>query len=172
MSDMACPSTAAWGTACGMKITTTADATCDTVLAEMKARVAGQYDKWYDPHNNGTYTTQSYGGTFSTSRRTGDNKYTDKQIFTLTPLAEKCKIEACSRSQVFSIFDMATNYCDLKMLYCGMADGCKPVVHDFTVGQEATSKFAQSSVDLSACLKVNKKGALLERYLLEMVKQA
>jgi hypothetical protein len=51
-------------------------------------------------HNNGTYTVQSYGGTFSTSRVTGNGEYTDKQIFTLTTSGSSCLIEACSRSQV------------------------------------------------------------------------
>jgi len=154
-NDMLCPSTAApLGVACGMQITTTAATSCSNVLAEMKARVNGQYGGWHDPHNNGTYSVQSFGGTFSASRLTGDGKYTDKMIFTLIDESSSCKIEACSRSQVFSIMDYGTNYCDLKMLYCGTADGCKPVMHDFTVSEETTEKFSQSSVDLSACLQV------------------
>eukprot|EP00966_Prymnesium_polylepis_P314021 7256536-Prymnesium_polylepis.1 len=104
------------------------------VLAEMKARVAGQYGAWHDPHNNGTYSVQSYGGTFSTSRLTGDGKYTDKQIFTLTTSGDSCVIEACSRSQVTSYLDYGTNYCDVKVLVCGSADGCaarasRPAAH-------------------------------------------
>ena len=150
---MSCPSTSAWP-ACGMKVTTTASASCASVLAEMKARIAGQYGAWHDPHNNGTYTVENYGGTFSTSRVTGDGKYTDKQIFTLTDKSDSCQIEACSRSQVTSVLDMGTNYCDLKMLYCGSKDGCKPVKSDFTVGAETTEKFSQASVDLGSCLKV------------------
>merc|ERR1712195_199059 len=153
-ADMTCPSTSAV-IACGMKVTTTASASCADVLAEMKARIAGQYGAWHDPHNNGTYKVESYGGTFSTSRLTGDGKYTDKQIFTLTDQSGSCLIEACSRSQVNSLFDKGTNYCDLKMLFCGSKDGCKPVKHDFSVGQETTSKFAQASVDMGACLKVS-----------------
>lgn len=153
-ASMSCPSTAAWGPACGMKVTTTASASCADVQAEIKARIDGQYGKWHDPHNNGTYKMESYGGTFSTSRLTGDGKYTDKQIFTLTDKSGSCEIEACSRSQVTSILDMGTNYCDLKMLYCGSKDGCKPVITDFTVGDETTEKFSQASVDMSACLKV------------------
>merc|ERR1712195_397584 len=98
------------------------------------------------------------GGSYSASRRTGDGKYTDKMIFTLTPTAgassSSCKLEACSRSQVFSLLDMGTNYCALKMLYCGSADGCKPVESDFSVSTEITEKFSQSSIDLGACLQV------------------
>ena len=168
------------------------------VEAEIKARVAGQYSAWHDPHNNGTYSLQNYGGTISTSRLTGDGKYTDKQIFTLTDSGSSCMIEACSRSQVSqgrqagterrasvssaracgatqarrvlrrgrgptgssfvsqvtSILDMGTNYCDLKMLLCGSKDGCKPVTNDYTTGPETTEKFSSASVDMSACLKV------------------
>merc|ERR1711865_872093 len=153
-ADMTCPSTSA-AIACGMKVTTTASASCADVLGEMKARIAGQYGAWHDPHNNGTYSVESYGGTFSTSRLTGDGKYTDKQIFTLTDQSGSCLIEACSRSQVFSIGDAGTNYCDVKMLFCGSKDGCKPVKNDFTVGKETTSKFAQASVDMGSCLKVS-----------------
>ena len=124
VNGMTCPSTAAWGPACGMRITTTAsetcfvlnipcrpscplslstfplDGRCDKVLSEMKARVHGQPFIWHDPHNNGTYTEQNYGGTFSTSRLTGNKLYTDKQIFTLAATTSGCMIEACSRSQV------------------------------------------------------------------------
>ena len=49
---------------------------------------------------------------------------------------------------------MGTNYCALKMLFCGSKDGCKPVVHDFTVASELTESFQQSNVDLRGCLKV------------------
>lgn len=154
-SDMLCPPTAATlGIACGMRITTTAAASCSTVLSEMRARVNGQYGSWHDAHNNGTYSTQSFGGTFSASRTTANGQYTDKMIFTLTGTENTCQIEACSRSQVFSLSDFGTNYCNLKMLYCGTAEGCKPVAHDFTVGAETTQKFTQSTVDLSACLQV------------------
>merc|ERR1712216_36294 len=153
-ASMGCPSTAAWGPACGMKLSATASASCDAVLEEMKARVAGQYSAWHDPHNNGTYKVEAYGGDFSTSRLTGDGKYTDKQIFSLSGSGDSCKVEACSRSQVTSVLDMGTNYCDLKMLLCGTADGCKPVKHDFSLSAETTEKFSQASVDMSACLKV------------------
>ena len=185
--DGVCPSTpVSFGVACGMRISTVAAASCDDVLAEINARINGQGSVWHDPHNNGTYTKcvnpietlptltffvisrgptpclycrrQSYGGSYSASRRTGDGKYTDKMIFTLTPTAgassSSCKLEACSRSQVFSLLDMGTNYCNLKMLFCGSKDGCKPVAHDFTVAPELTESFQQSNVDLSACLKV------------------
>ena len=33
-------------------------------------------------------------------------------------------------------------------LYCGSADGCKPVSSDFVVGAEQTEKFAMASIEL------------------------
>ncbi|EOD13826.1 hypothetical protein EMIHUDRAFT_437026 [Emiliania huxleyi CCMP1516] len=160
--DLACPDTSApFGLACGMKVVATAKASCSDVLEEMHARVDGQADgSWHDPHNRGTYAVQKYGGSFSTSRLTGDGKFTDKQLFTLTRTGSgSCQIQACSRSQVPSGLDAGTNYCNLKMLFCGSHDCaggrcCKPLKHDFTTAGEQTEKFMQSSVDLGACLKV------------------
>lgn len=34
------------------------DGSCESVKEEMLARVQGQYKKWHDPHNNGTYTSK------------------------------------------------------------------------------------------------------------------
>jgi len=182
--DLVCPDTSApFGLACGMKVVATAKASCSDVLEEMHARVDGQADgSWHDPHNRGTYAVQKYGGSFSTSRLTGDGKFTDKQLFTLTPTGSgSCQIQACSRSQVPRLrapmipprrrardrrpplqvpsgLDAGTNYCNLKMLFCGSHDCaggrcCKPLKHDFTTAGEQTEKFMQSSVDLGACLK-------------------
>mmetsp|Transcript_5215 Transcript_5215/g.10606 ORF Transcript_5215/g.10606 Transcript_5215/m.10606 type:complete len:171 (+) Transcript_5215:106-618(+) len=151
---MVCPGSPAALFHCGMRITATASASCATVEAEAKARVAGQFAKWHDPHNNGTYTAASLGGAMSFSRLTGDKKYTDKMIFTLTPQGNGCLIQACSESQVTSMLDFGTNYCNLRMLYCGTADGCHPVLSDFTTSDEHTQKMSQASVDMSKCLKV------------------
>lgn len=139
-----------------MRVATLAATSCSNVKAEMQARVGGQLlNTWHDPHNNGTYTLQSYGGDFSASRRTGDRMFTDKMIFTLTAVGRSCRIDACSRSQVTSVFDGGTNYCNLKMLYCGSADGCAPVLHDFKISEgERTQKFSSSSVSMNACLRV------------------
>jgi len=76
-------------------------------------------------------------------------------VFTLTDVKDDaCQIEACSESQVFSIFDMGTNYCNLKMLCCGSKDGCKPVLHDFDTRHEGTIRSSMASVDLQKCLVV------------------
>merc|ERR1719174_305227 len=130
----------------GMEVVATAAASCSYVEDEMKARINGQFDKWHDPHHNGT---------LSAHRRTGDDKYTDKMVFTLTDTGvQACKIEACSESQVFSIGDAGTNYCNLRMLYCGLKDGCKPVLHDIASDEEYLKRMAEASVNLKACLAV------------------
>ena len=154
--DGTCPGSSAYLHA-GMKVTTTAAVACQYVSAEVAARVNGQYSAWHDPHNNGTYTFDfDIGpGDIKLSRVTGDKKYTDKIIITLVDDGDAaCKLEACSESQVSSLLDFGTNYCNLKMLYCGSGDGCKPVMNDFSVGAEKTEAIGQASVDMSACLKV------------------
>merc|ERR1712183_482945 len=135
-----------------MKITATAAASCDVVKAEMAARIAGE-NGWYDQHNRGTNTAESYGGDLSANRKTGDGKYTDKMIFDLTADGDNCKIEGCSESQVTSYADMGTNYCELKLLYCGTAEGCKVAKSDFTNSGEKTEARAGASTGMSNCLK-------------------
>merc|ERR1719382_1034234 len=53
-----CPGSAAFVHAsCSVEATTSAS--CTDVVAEIQARVAGQYAAWHDPHNNGTYAIKS-----------------------------------------------------------------------------------------------------------------
>jgi len=91
---------------------------------------------WVDPHNGGTYTiTESEFPNLSGQRVTGDGKYTDKFDFFFTegePDYPMCIAIACSESQVFSISDYSTNYCNLHSLYCNSADGCPTVGADLT----------------------------------------
>lgn len=100
---------------------------CDVVRQEIVTRVNQQGSTWIDPHNNGTYTILSEtSNRIQLSRITGDQKYTDVMVlaFLDTPISG-CMVEACSESQVFSIIDFSTNYCNLHCLYC--ADyGCRP----------------------------------------------
>uniref|UniRef100_A0A7S1MK11 Uncharacterized protein n=1 Tax=Alexandrium catenella TaxID=2925 RepID=A0A7S1MK11_ALECA len=138
--------------------TTVSKATCKAVKDEMLARVNGQTSTaWHDPHNNGHYALLSQdGGRLDFSRKTGNGQYTDKLTFTFEDEADGCKVSGCSESQVFSIADFSTNYCNLRMLYCGASDGCHPVTKDgqsFSVKEtEVTSSFGASH-DPSACLK-------------------
>ena len=152
-ASMACPSTPA-SQAAGMRVTTTAYASCDEVRAELAARVEGQGSTWHDPHNAGTYTKKwASDDGFSTSRLTGDgSNYIDHQVFTLATDGDSCKIMACSRSQSSSYGDYSTNYCNLRMLYCGSAAGCKPVLYDFATGPEQTEPFEGATVEPDECL--------------------
>mmetsp|Transcript_10909 Transcript_10909/g.16631 ORF Transcript_10909/g.16631 Transcript_10909/m.16631 type:complete len:162 (-) Transcript_10909:130-615(-) len=102
------------------------DNSCSDVQNEILARINGQYSSWHDPHNNGTYTLQSQTDQqFEMSRLTGDEKYTDKIIFTFEDSGSGCSVGACSESQVFSIGDFSTNYCNMHDLYCS-DEGCHP----------------------------------------------
>ena len=99
---------------------------CDTVRQEILSRVNQQGITWIDPHN-GTYTLVSEtSNRLQLSRLTGDRKYTDVMVLALldTPIGG-CIVEACSESQVFSIVDFSTNYCNLHCLYCSDY-GCRP----------------------------------------------
>uniref|UniRef100_A0A7S1MJZ3 Uncharacterized protein n=1 Tax=Alexandrium catenella TaxID=2925 RepID=A0A7S1MJZ3_ALECA len=153
-----CPGSGSYIHAKSETTVTVGKATCKAVQDEMLARVNGQESKaWHDPHNNGHYTLLSQGGSqLEFSRKTGNGQYTDKLTFTFEDEADGCKVSGCSESQVFSIADFSTNYCNLRMLYCGASDGCHPVTKDgqsFSVKEtEVTSSFGASH-DPSACLK-------------------
>ena len=82
----------------------------------------------------------------------GNKKYTDKLTFTFTAQGGGCEISGCSESQVTSIADFSTNYCNLRMLYCGSADGCKPVLHDFATTETEVKTSTGATHDLSKCL--------------------
>lgn len=135
-------------------------ASCDDVATEVEARVAGQWATWHDPHNNGTYTllqAETLGPTkmLKLKRLTGNKLYTDKMVLTMQPSsAGGCELAGCSESQVFSVEDFSTNYCNLRMLYCGSADGCHPVLHDFQVQEDAVHTSIGAGRDRSACLRV------------------
>jgi len=134
-------------------VTVLAQTTCEIVMWEMKERVAGQFGAWHDPHNNGTYTL--LGGDASTlkfSRVTGNKKYTDKMTFSFDEDGSTCVVRGCSQSQVTSIADFSTNYCNLRMLYCGSKEGCKPVKEDFDIRETEVRPSAGAGKDPSVCL--------------------
>merc|ERR1711937_816695 len=43
------------------------------------------------------------------------------------------------------------NYCDIRNLYCGSADGCKTVAHDFTSNEETVTA-SSGQHDFSQCI--------------------
>lgn len=105
---------------------------CDSVLAEINARIAGK-DGWTDPHNGGVYSVNNQTSSFLSGQRvTGDGKYTDLFDFSFTSSSGGCTVEACSESQVNSVLDFSTNYCNLHDLYCSAASGCPTVGADLT----------------------------------------
>merc|ERR1712127_152700 len=74
--------------------------------------------------------------------------------FVLTSVDGSCKVEVCSESQVFSILDMSTNYCEQKLLYCGSDEGCNVANHDFTHSENEKKTMAGASTNFGDCLKV------------------
>lgn len=103
--------------------------TCDEVMKEIIARVNSK--SWVDPHNGGTYNlTTTTGSSIVGERLTGDKKYVDKFDFTFSMSGESCVVQACSESQVNSVVDYSTNYCNLHDLYCSSVDGCPTVGKD------------------------------------------
>jgi hypothetical protein len=134
-SSSSCPgSPAAIHAKCEMTVTFPLN-NCQEIKAEILGRIAGKR-KWTDPHNGGTYTLLSSNTTAGTntlqgSRRTANEKYTD--LFQLNFVSSSttennCIVKACSESQVTSVLDYSTNYCNLHSLYCNAnSDGC-PIV--------------------------------------------
>lgn len=128
LATAACPdSPASVHAKCKMKIVFNATP-CDMVKSEIISRISGEM-QWVDPHNGGTYNLSSNEeAKLKGSRRTGDNKYTDLFEMEFTDEGANCVVEACSASQVTSVLDFSTNYCNLHSLYCNKhADGC-PIV--------------------------------------------
>jgi len=130
---IACPGSASKMHAkCDMKVTFTDS--CEDVMAEISGRVNSD---WVDPHNGGVYSITNSSSTSITGQRiTGDQKYTDLFDFTFTSSASGCAVEACSESQVMSMKDFSTNYCNLHDLYCSSADGCPTAGKDLTYSEQ------------------------------------
>jgi len=146
------------------EVTVVAAASCADVMAEVKARATAQKG-WADPHNGGIYSVLTSDATEIDTQRTsnpaksvGGKLYVDKQVFRFTESPETkyaevgCTIEACSESQGFSIGDFSTNYCDMRNLYCGAADGCKAILHDFTSTEPSHTTSLGAGHDFSKCI--------------------
>ena len=143
---MACPgSPVKMHAKCDMGVTFTNS--CSDVMTEISNRVTSD---WVDPHNGGTYTiTNSTSTSIEGQRLTGDGKYTDKFDFEFTSSSDGgCSVEACSESQVNSMLDFSTNYCNLHDLYCSSTDGCPTVGKDLSYSEKYSSCRQH---DVSAC---------------------
>jgi hypothetical protein len=135
--DESCPGSSAWKSA-KCKMIVRFQQPCTVVQSEINLRITSP--AWIDPHNAGTYkqiTSQS--GDVHGSRTTASGKYTDLFNFSLIDIEGKgCQLTACSESQVFSIFDYSTNYCNLRNLYCNSEDDCVPVQYNLDYSEEYT----------------------------------
>jgi len=154
---MKCPGSGAIFGHAKTQVTATAKASCADVKAEIEARASAQKG-WVDPHHGGIYSVISITDAEVDTKRSTNPKnspggitFTDKQTFTLSDKAGTCEISACSESQGSSLKDFSTNYCDLRNLYCGSADGCTPVVHDFSSTQESVTASSGQS-DFTQCV--------------------
>mmetsp|Transcript_1540 Transcript_1540/g.2709 ORF Transcript_1540/g.2709 Transcript_1540/m.2709 type:complete len:168 (-) Transcript_1540:263-766(-) len=124
---MDCPSSGSKVHA-GCQVTTVFEDSCSTVQQEVTKRINGQSSgAWTDPHNNGTYSILAdpagLPATWQLQRITGDQKYTDLINFVFSENGSGCQLDGCSESQVFSIGDYGTNFCNIHDLYCNEA-GC------------------------------------------------
>ena len=146
-----CPGSPAWVHAeCKMMVTF--QESCDVVKNEMVGRMEGK-NGWVDPHNGGKYTLESVkkedGGNEGSGykvegkRRTGNDLFTDKFAFLLVNDGSGCVAQACSESQVHSVLDFSTNYCNLHCLYCNKEDHC-PIVHSNLHYKETYEKCSQN----------------------------
>mmetsp|Transcript_807 Transcript_807/g.915 ORF Transcript_807/g.915 Transcript_807/m.915 type:complete len:168 (+) Transcript_807:119-622(+) len=120
---------------------------CADVQKEITRRVDGQPDSWHDPHNNGNYallgiTRNGSKDKYSLERKSGTGSktvYTDSVefIFENSPDENICHVEASSNSQVFSILDFGTNFCNMNNLYSSDKE-CRPfevLEYTYTVGK-------------------------------------
>lgn len=134
---------------------------CASVKEEIRSRVNGEKD-WRDPHNGGKYSiTSDAGDKMTLTRTTGDGKYTDKMDLAFTNNGG-CHIQACSESQVTSILDYSTNFCNLHVLWCGSADNCPVVNQDFEYEEEKVDVSMGAGKDKKACIV---KKSLLDSYV-------
>ena len=143
---IACPGSPSWQHAKCNMVVTFPSTSCTDVHNEIASRIAG-LSSWIDPHNGGTYSSSRDEVDESTGTRyvegshdTGDGKYTDKFTLVLmessssevvgedSTTSGSCTMTACSESQVTSVLDFSTNYCNLRNLYCNSDDGC-PIVN-------------------------------------------
>lgn len=160
-ADSECPGSKAFLTHAKTKLNVSFENACSDVSKTIQSRANGsQNGEWTDPHNKGIYTVDSASSSrIELHRDTGDGKYTDKMIFTLSESDGKCQVTACSESQVTSIKDFSTNYCNLHDLYCSDA-GCNDPSStlDYTENIVENSSGQHSQSD---CYKVSAPANLL-----------
>jgi hypothetical protein len=139
---------------CGGTVEATVAESCSAVMQEVKDRV-NELNGWYDAHNNGTYTLLAESGNvLSLNRVTGDGKYTDLINMDFTDSGSACAVTSCSESQVFSIGDFSTNYCNQFLLLCGSADGCRVSGLDAAYTELAVTTLAAATTNKNDCFAI------------------
>ena len=88
------------------------------------------------------------------NRVTGDGRYTDKINMDFTDAGSACAVTSCSESQVFSIGDGSTNYCNQRLLLCGSGDGCQNAGLNATYIEGKVTTLASASTNAGDCLAV------------------
>jgi len=114
------------------EMTVTFQDSCADVQGVIKARISGSTSgTWVDPHNKGHYVLKSSSAEgmalqHITSGKNHGGPYTDEVLLTFTSSGAGCSVDACSESQVTSVLDFSTNFCNIHDLYCSDA-GCNPI---------------------------------------------
>merc|ERR1712086_241511 len=136
LKENSCPGSAFSGTHAACSIALEFKESCDVVQAEMKARIAAT-NGWIDRKSHpGTYKQLEDATTCLKAQRTTGagakpGPFTDKFGFIFTPSSDGgCAVQGCSESQVSSLMDMSTNFCNQFNLFCGADDGCKHSKHE------------------------------------------
>jgi len=146
---------------CKLSVTFSND--CDAVSSEIAARINGSQlcsvDSWFDRHNLGTYRETTVTKDFIAGTRVtgcGKHQFIDKFDFTLSGSGDSCVVSACSESQLLSMVDSSTNFCNLYNLFCGSESGCTSVRHDLSVHKIEYKGCSEH--DASKCLACNAQG--------------
>ena len=85
-------------------------------------------------------------------RLTGDGRYTGKYDFSFAPMdTGGCAVTSCSESQVTSVIDFSTNYCNLPNLYCSSKEDCPGAGPDLSYDESFVSC---SQHDATKCVAV------------------
>lgn len=156
-ADSRCPGSKAWFTHAKTELDVTFSSnSCEDVKSVIVNRAGGsQNGQWVDPHNKGTYTVlSSDGDVVELQRETGNGKYKDLMTFTLSASVDGgCNVFACSESQVTSVKDFSTNYCNLHDLYCSDA-GCNALAGEKALAyDEKITECSSGQHSTSDCYK-------------------
>ena len=71
-----------------------------------------------------------------------------------TDAGSSCAVTSCSRSQVFSIGDGSTNYCNQRLLLCGSQEGCPFSGLDTNYTETKVTTQSAASTNAKDCLAI------------------